>query len=103
MPANSPAAGRRHRRLTGPVPGRARLVTFEPTPAEPPRDLERLLAVAYAGVDRLSRDEIARRAVGADLPAAELTRIDALPEGEYAEDEVLEALHDIDTLHQRGS
>lgn len=73
-------------------------MTIEQTPDEPPRDLKSLLATAYTGVDRLSRDEIRRRAIAADLPAQELTRIDALPEGEYAEDEVLEALHDVDKL-----
>ena len=78
-------------------------MTIELTPDEPPHDLKSLLATAYAGVDRLSRDEIRRRAIAADLPAAELTRIDALPEGEYAEDEVLEALHDVDKLHRSGS
>jgi hypothetical protein len=30
--------------------------------------------------------------VAADLPATVLTRIDALPEGEYAQDEAAEAL-----------
>ena len=71
------------------------LVTIEPTPLDPPGDLKSLLATAYAGVDRLSRDEIWRRAIAADLSAVELTRVDALPEGDYAEDEVLEALRDV--------
>jgi hypothetical protein len=71
-------------------------------PNEPPRDVESLLATAYTGVERLSRAEISRRALAADLPAWELTRIDAVPEGEYAEDELLEALHDVDKLHRSG-
>lgn len=85
------------------MPGTPALVAIEPTPEDPPRDLKSLLATAYAGVDRLSRDEIRRRAVAADLPAEKLRRVDALPEGEYAEDEVLEALHDIDRPRQSGS
>jgi hypothetical protein len=68
-------------------------VSVEQLPDEPPRDLKSLLASVYAGGDRLSRDEVRRRAVAADLPAEELTRVDGLPEGEYAEDEILEALY----------
>jgi hypothetical protein len=68
-------------------------VSVEQLPDEPPRDLKSLLASVYAGGDRLSRDEVLRRAVAADLPAEELTRMDGLPEGEYAEDEILEALY----------
>jgi hypothetical protein len=78
-------------------------VSIEPTPEEPASDLKSLLATVYAGVDRLSRNEIRQRAIAADLPAEDLTRIDALPEGEYTEDEVLEALRDIDMLHGRES
>jgi hypothetical protein len=62
--------------------------------------LRNLLAEAYTGQERLSRDELRRRAIAAELPADELTRIDALPEGEYAEDEALEALAEIDRLRQ---
>jgi hypothetical protein len=82
-------------------PGTFPPVTMEPTP-EPPRDLRSLLATLYAGVDRLTRDEIRRRAIAADLPAAQLTHVDALPGGEYTEDELLEALRDIDVLHRSG-
>jgi hypothetical protein len=46
----------------------------------------------YRGQERLTRDEIQRRAVTDDLPTDVKTRIDALPEGEYALDEVAEAL-----------
>jgi hypothetical protein len=60
-------------------------VTSEP-------DLRSVLDSAYTGQERLSRDEIRRKAIAADLPAADMTRVDALPEGEYAEDELLEAL-----------
>jgi hypothetical protein len=59
--------------------------------------LSRLLEEAYTGIERLSRDELQRRAVAADLPAEEMARVDALPEGEYALDEAAEALHiDVD-------
>ena len=54
-----------------------------------------MLAEAYTGQERLSREEIRRSAVAADLPAEELTRVDALPEGEYAEDEVVEAIQQL--------
>jgi hypothetical protein len=60
-------------------------VTSEP-------DLRSLLDAAYTGQERLSRDEIRRKAIAADLPADDMTRVNALPEGEYAEDELLEAL-----------
>jgi len=59
-----------------------------------------VLAEAYTGQERLSRDEIRRRAIAAELPADELTRIDALPEGEYAEDEALEALQEVGRLYK---
>jgi len=63
--------------------------------SEPIADLRALLDEAYSGQERLTRDEIARRAIAADLPADEMARIDALPEGEYAEDEALEALRQL--------
>lgn len=56
-------------------------------------ELDQLLDELYAGHERLSRAEIQRRAVVAELPAALMSRIDALPEGEYAHDEAIEALH----------
>ncbi len=76
--------------------GTSAAVTIEPAP----HDLRTLLAEAYTGQERLSREEIRRRAIAADLPAEELTRVDALPEGEYAEDEALEALQGVGRLHQ---
>jgi hypothetical protein len=69
-------------------------VTIEPAPT----DLPTVIAEAYTSHERLSREEIRRRAIAADLPSAELTRVDALPEGEYAEDEALEALDEVDRL-----
>jgi hypothetical protein len=55
-------------------------------------ELEELLDEMYAGSERISRDEIHRRAVAADLPVAELAALDALPEGEYGQSEVVEAI-----------
>lgn len=49
----------------------------------------------YGGQERLSRDEIQRQAVMAELPAETLTALDALPEGQYAQDEVLTALEQV--------
>ncbi len=71
-------------------------MTSEPAPS----GLRSVLAEAYTGQERLSRDEIRRRAIAAELPADELTRIDALPEGEYAEDEALEALQEVGRLYK---
>jgi hypothetical protein len=56
------------------------------------RVLDEFLDTAYVGQERLSAAELQRSAVAADLPATVLTRIDALPEGEYAQDEAAEAL-----------
>jgi hypothetical protein len=55
-------------------------------------ELDDFLDDAFEGQQRLSSGELQRRAIAADLPAELLTRIDALPEGEYAEDEAAEAL-----------
>ena len=54
--------------------------------------LDAFLDEAYEGLERLSSLDLRRRAIAADLPAELLTRIDALPEGEYAQDEAAEAL-----------
>ncbi len=59
---------------------------------DPLPGLERLLDEIYVGVERVSRDEIRRRATAAHLPARTLTRLDALPEGEYDRDEVAESV-----------
>ncbi|MDQ7911237.1 hypothetical protein RB614_42785 [Phytohabitans sp. ZYX-F-186] len=56
------------------------------------RRLARLLDTVFAGQERVTRDEIVRRAIAADLPADLGTRLEGLPEGEYAQDEVAEAL-----------
>ena len=54
--------------------------------------LEQLLDGIFVSDERVTRDEIVRRATAAELPAVTLSRLDALPEGEYAYDEVVEAV-----------
>ena len=54
--------------------------------------LDAFLDDAYDAQERLSSADLQRRAIAADLPATVLTRVDALPEGEYAQDEAAEAL-----------
>jgi hypothetical protein len=56
------------------------------------RELDTLVDEMYTGQERLSRDEIHRRAVAADLPVDQMDAVDRLPEGEYAQDELTEAL-----------
>ncbi|WP_371688582.1 hypothetical protein [Micromonospora sp. KC207] len=56
------------------------------------RPLDELLDDIYRGQERISQADIYRRAVAAELPAALLTRIAALPEGEYAVDEAADLL-----------
>ena len=58
--------------------------------------LDEYLDDAYTGQERLSSADLQRGALAADLPATALTRIDALPEGEYAQDEAAEALRALD-------
>lgn len=61
--------------------------------------IDELLDEVFAGQERVSRDEIHRRAVAADLAADDLGMLDALPEGEYSLNEAAEAigLHLADT------
>lgn len=61
--------------------------------------IDGLLDEVYASRERVTRDEIYRRAVAADLPADVITAVGMLPEGEYAQDEVSEAINQIDTGH----
>ncbi|WBB74847.1 hypothetical protein O7602_04695 [Micromonospora sp. WMMD1128] len=56
------------------------------------RPLDDLLDHLYQGQERISQADIYRRAVAAELPAELLTRIAALPQGEYAVDEVTDML-----------
>jgi len=55
-------------------------------------ELDDFLDDAFEAQERMSAGDLQRRAITADLPAEALTRIDALPEGEYAQDEAAEAL-----------
>jgi hypothetical protein len=63
-------------------------VTDEPDTAL----LDDLLDDIYHGQERISQADIYRRAVAAELPAALLSRIAALPQGEYAADEAADLL-----------
>jgi hypothetical protein len=60
------------------------------------RQLDLLLHEVYRGQERVSRDELYRRAVAADSPVGVLDALDALPAGDYSQDEVTEALADAD-------
>jgi hypothetical protein len=59
------------------------------------RALDAFLDDVYVGHERLTSADLQKNAVAADLPASLLTRIDALPEGEYAQDEAAEALREL--------
>src|SRR5438132_994951 len=61
-------------------------------------DVDTILDGIFVGQERLTRDEIRRRAVAVEAPAEVATALEALPEGEYAEDEVAEALDQIGDL-----
>ena len=54
--------------------------------------LSGLVDELYAGQERIDRDEIYRRAVATELPSDDMAVLDRLPEGEYAEDELNEAI-----------
>ncbi|AEB46903.1 hypothetical protein VAB18032_29161 [Micromonospora maris AB-18-032] len=56
------------------------------------RPLDELLDDLYRGQERISQVDIYRRAVAAELPAQLLARLNALPQGEYAVDEVTDLL-----------
>jgi hypothetical protein len=57
--------------------------------------LPELVDELYAAQERIDRDEIYRRAVAAELPSNDMAVLDRLPEGEYAEDELNEAIAQI--------
>ena len=61
-------------------------------PHDSPPGLDRFLDELYVTDVRVAREEIVRKATAAGLPAVTLSRLDALPEGEYAYDEVLESV-----------
>ncbi len=54
--------------------------------------LDELLDEIFVADERVTRDEIVRRATAAGLPPVTLSHLDALPEGGYAYDEVVEAV-----------
>lgn len=56
------------------------------------RQLDDLLDDIYHGQERITQADIYRRAVAAELPADLLTRIAALPQGEYSVDEAADLL-----------
>jgi hypothetical protein len=56
------------------------------------RQLEATLDEVFMRQERLTRDEIQRRAVAAAAPVDVINALDGLPEGEYAQEEVAEAL-----------
>jgi hypothetical protein len=58
-------------------------------------ELDAFLDDAFDAQERISSGDLRRRAIAADLPAGLLTRVDALPEGEYAQDEAADALHEL--------
>jgi hypothetical protein len=58
------------------------------------RELEATLDDVFLRQERLTRDEIHRRAVAAEAPVEVVNALDSLPEGEYALDEVVDALSD---------
>ena len=71
-------------------------------PRHPLPGLEQFLDRLYLSDERLSRDEIVRAATAADLPAATLSALDTLPDGEYAFDEVVEAVQVLSTDEPDG-
>jgi hypothetical protein len=54
--------------------------------------LPELVDELYAAQERIDRNEIYRRAIAAELPSDDMAVLDRLPEGEYAEDELNEAI-----------
>jgi|KBSSwiStaDraftv2_1062776.scaffolds.fasta_scaffold292070_2 hypothetical protein len=56
------------------------------------RDVSSILDEIFVGQERLSRDEIYRRAQIAGTAVELVDAFDRLPEGEYAQDEVADAL-----------
>lgn len=56
------------------------------------QQLDAFLDDIYLAQERMTNVEIQRSAVAAELPAELMTRVDALPEGMYSQDEAAEAL-----------
>jgi hypothetical protein len=62
------------------------------TDERPSPTIDDLLDDLYSGQERITQAEIHRRAVAAEMPAELLTRVTAMPQGEYAIDEAAELL-----------
>jgi hypothetical protein len=70
------------------------------------RDVDSILDEVYVGEERVSRDGIYRRAVAVEASADVVALLDALPEGDYTQDEAAEALRQIggpDRLPEPGA
>ena len=65
-------------------------------------ELDNLLAEVYRGQDRLTPAVIRRAATEAELRADSMALLDGLPEGEYSQDEVAEALRQVPRLVAEG-
>ncbi len=57
--------------------------------------LDEFLDEVFIGQDRMTDVELQRSALSLELPAELMTRIDALPEGMYSQDEASEALRQL--------
>jgi uncharacterized protein (UPF0264 family) len=55
-------------------------------------DVEVVVADLYTGAERITSDEMQRRAVAADAPSDVIAVLAAVPQGEYALDELLDAI-----------
>jgi hypothetical protein len=61
-----------------------------------------ILDKVFVGLERVSSAEIHRRAVAEDAPTDVVRALDALPEGEYSQDEVLDAVGLLDAEPGQG-
>lgn len=59
------------------------------------RQVDAILDELFVGQERVTRDEIYRRVVSTEAPPEVITALDGLPEGEYAQDEVADALRQV--------
>jgi len=59
-------------------------------------ELDDLLDTLYSGQERMTSDEIHRRAAAVEASPDVMTLLDRLPEGEYTQDEVAEAIRQVD-------
>lgn len=59
-------------------------------------ELDDLLDTLYSGQERMTSDEIHRRAAAVEASPDVMTLLDRLPAGEYTQDEVVEAVRQVD-------